>query len=441
MITKTISGHYDTVFSLNHNNRVFTPSNADAERTHWNYNGVLAGQMVPLDLENLLSSSEFWIRYRRLCDIYWEDRTIPKERAYAEFQKQLENVRRCRSAWRLLTDDGLTALITLIFLPLLLPCQIYTEYQLVRAKEEYLSMKETQWIRDAEFKAARISAREAIAAQDRHAGTHYLYVMDSVVREMAQQANDHLAFATANPVEQFASERFATLEEIYDRLYEPSFREFQNKQRPCRRYDGTYLQSIREDRLQVSRNKQQSKNSKSRKTAEAIEIVFGIGDMANTGYNYAFKDAKQAEMLLKDFCDHLMGDPYLCFVTTKELKNPSWTPPFRNGLIVLNLNVHCDEATPGVHLTCIPYSRGCKRGPDVQASLGRAMTGMGYPSTWKDVLDENGERIPKRDKNRNTIYNTDGTVRYQLEPDRQGIIDWIEDQKKWIQKEMQERYQ
>lgn len=340
----------------------------------------------------------------------------------------------------MLTDDGLTAFMTLLFLPLLLPCQIYTEYQLARAKEEYLIMKETQWIRDMEFKAARISVREAIAAQDRHAGTNYLYVMDSVVREMAQQANDHLALATSNPIEQFEPVRFATLEEIYDGLYEPSFREFQNKQRPCRRYDGTYLQSIREGRLQESRNKQQSKNSKSRKTAEAIEIVFGIGDMDNTGYNHAFKDAKQSELLLKEFCDHLMGDPHLCFVTTKELKNPNWTPPFRNGLIVLNLNVHCDEATPGVHLTCIPYSRGCKRGPDVQASLGRAMAGMGYPSTWKDVLDAKGERIPKRDKKGNIIHNTDGTVRYQLEPDGQGIIDWIEEQKKWIQKEMLERY-
>ncbi len=441
MITKTISGHYDTVFSLEHNNRVFVPSNVDVNRIPWNYNCVMAGQLVPLDVETVVSSSEFWQRYKKLCDIYWEDRSALKEQAYAEYKKQLESMRRYRRAWRLLTDDGLTSFITLLLLPLLIPCQIYMDYRLEKAKAEYENMKEVLWIRDMEFKSAKLSAREAIAAQDRHAGTQYLQLMDEIVREIARQANDHLAFATTNPIQKSESVRFATLEEIYDRLYEPSFREFQSKQRPCRRYHGTYLQSIREGRSQESRNKQQSKNSKSRKTAEAIEIVFGIGDMDNTGYNHAFKDAKQAEILLKDFCDHLLENPHLCFVTTKELENPDWTPPFRNGLIVLNLNVHCDEASPGVHLTCIPYSRGCKRGPDVQAALGRAMTGMGYPSTWTDVLDKNGQRIPKESRTGEVVYNEDGSIRYQQRTDKQGIIDWIESQKEWIEKEMVRRYE
>ena len=109
-------------------------------------------------------------------------------------------------------------------------------------------------------------------------------------------------------------------------------------------------------------------------------------------------------------------------------------------MIVLNLTVHCDEATPGVHLTCIPYSRGCKRGPNVQAALGRALTEMGYPSTWKDTLDENGDRIPKRTKSGDLVYNSDGSVRYSQEPDGQGIIDWIEEEKQWIQREMARRY-
>ena len=162
--------------------------------------------------------------------------------------------------------------------------------------------------------------------------------------------------------------------------------------------------------------------------------------MDNTGYEAAFEDAKKSEEMLGDFCDHLMSLPNLCCVTTKELNDSKWKPPFRNGLIVLNLNVHADEATPGVHLTCIPYSGDCNRGPRVQASLGKAMAGMGYPSTWKDVLDENGHRVPMVGKNGETIRNKDGSVRYQQEPDKQGIIDWIEDQKKWIQKEMKRRY-
>lgn len=68
------------------------------------------------------------------------------------------------------------------------------------------------------------------------------------------------------------------------------------------------------------------------------------------------------------------------------------------------------------------------------------MTGMGYPSTWKDVLDENGKKIPKRTRDGNVILNKDGTIRYRQEPDKQGIIDWIEDQKNWIEKEMMHRY-
>lgn len=183
--------------------------------------------------------------------------------------------------------------------------------------------------------------------------------------------------------------------------------------------------------------KKQNRNTKNRKTAEAVEFVIGIGDMDNTGYADAFQDAKKSETLLKDYCDHLVQQRNMCFVTTKELENPNWQPPFKHGLIILNLTVHCDEATPGIHLTCIPYSRDCKRGPAVQVALGRAMAGMGYPSTWRDVLDENGERIPKRTKDGKKIFNQDGTVRYRQEPDKQGVIDWIEEQKKWLQDEME----
>ena len=440
MIAKTISGHYDTVFSLGHNNRTFVPKNVDTARTHWNYNCVSAGQAAPLDLDNPVNLAVFWEQYRDLSRIYWDDRKYAKAQAYEEYRMHLEYMRRYRYASRLLAGDGISAIITLLFLPLLIPCGIYLNHQMEKAREEYDQLKFKQWIRDMEFKATKLSFREAIYEQDQSKGTEYLHLMDSVVREMAQQANDYISFAKNIPAEDPTPVRYATLEEIYGKLYEPSFREFQEKQRPCRRYNGTYLESIREGCLQESKKKQQSKNTKSRKTAEAIEIVFGIGDMDNTGYEHAFSHAKQSEVLLKDFCDHLMANPQLCFVTTKELDDPNWKPPFINGLIVLNLTVHCDEATPGVHLTCIPYSRGCKRGPSVQAALGRAMTGMGYPSTWIDALDENGQRIPKQTKTGEIVYNDDGTIRYHQKPDKQGIIDWIEEQKLWIQWEMAKRY-
>ena len=257
---------------------------------------------------------------------------------------------------------------------------------------------------------------------------------------MAVCANDYTRIKPDTDLTASPEHRFATIDEIYVKLYEPSFREFQARQRPCRRYNGTYLEYIREGHAKGIAKKQQTKNAKNRFPAEALEFVIGIGDMHNTGYEAAFEDAKKSETLLKDFCDHLLTQHNVCFVTTKELHDPDWQPPFRHGLILLNLTMHADEATPGIHLTCIPYSRDCKHGPKVQATMGRAMTGMGYPSTWKDVLDENGERIPKRNKDGEIIHNKDGSIRYQQEPDQQGVIDWIENQKRWIQLEMKKRY-
>ena len=64
------------------------------------------------------------------------------------------------------------------------------------------------------------------------------------------------------------------------------------------------------------------------------------------------------------------------------------------------------------------------------------LSGMGYPSTWRHTLDENGNPVPKKDKEGKIIFNIDGSMRYQQEPDRQGIIDWIEEQKRWIQVEI-----
>lgn len=441
LITKTISGHYDTAFSIEHNNRVFTPGNVDPDRTRWNYNCVAAGQLAPLDLKDPVNLSAFWQEYRVLSELYWEDRKRAKKQAYKEYMEQMERMKRYRRALDALTDDGIFGIISLLFLPLLIPCDIVISYQMTKAKEEYLQMKDELWERDQEFKEMKMSFCEAIYQQDLTGSSDYLKVMDCVVMEMARQAKDYTASARIHTRKLDSPARCATLEEIYDKLYEPAFRTFQDKQRPCRRDNRTYLESIREGRAQESKKKQQSKNTKSRKTAEAIEIVFGIGDMDNTGYAAALEDARRAEVLLKDFCDHLLENPNLCVVTTKELEDLRWIPPFRNGLLVLNLTVHCDEATPGVHLTCIPYSRGCKRGPAVQAALGRAMTGMGYPSTWTNALDKEGNPIPKRTRAGELVYNQDGTIRYRQEPDKQGIIDWIEEQKHWIQMEMEKRYQ
>ena len=440
MKTKTISGHYDTAYSIEHNNRAFVPKNVDADRIHWNYMCVAAGEESWFDFNDPICAYEFWARYRELSDLYWQNRSIANILAWEKYQEHLRYMRMFRRALYYIPDSGIAGFVSLLLLPLMIPCGIILTLEQERAREEFEAAKCEQWLLDLEFKAEKTALRTALYEGDRENGTQYLHMMDSVVREMAVHAQNYASVAQPVAMQPECLPQYATLEQIYDKLYEPSFRDFQSRQRPCRRYNGTYLEQIREGQRQATQRKQQSKNARSRTTAEAIEIVFGIGDMDNTGYVNAFDDAKASEALLKDYCDHLLMQPNMCYVTTKELDDPDWKPPFNHGLIILNLTVHCDEATPGVHLTCIPYSRDCKRGPAVQAALGRAMTGMGYPSTWRDVLNENGQRIPKRDKSGETVYNQDGSIRYQQEPDKQGIIDWIEDQKQWLQQEMLRRY-
>ena len=440
MKLKTISGHYDTSFSLEHNNRIFMPQNVDPTRMNRNYNCITAGQDAYVNLDDPRCLADFWTQYKELTKVYWEERLTAKNLAYERYKESMRRLRHLTYRLWHFPDDEVGLFVCLLCLPLIVLGEVCLEHQRQQLRDEFDSIKEAQWLRDMEFNAAKVSFRESLLAHDRSNGTKHLQQLDTIVKEMAICANDHQAVAQKLSFDAAPMPRFATLEQIYDKLYEPSFRAFQEKQRPCRRYDGTYLQKIREDKSKAAKAKQQTRNAKDRKTAEAIEIVFGIGDMDNTGYLNAPMDAYMSEYLLTDFCDHLMQSENLCFVTTQDLETPGWQPPFMNGLIVLNLVGHFDEATPGVHLTCIPYSRGCKRGPEVQAALGRAMAGMGYPSTWRDVIDGNGERVPKCDKNGNVIYNADGTIRYKQEPDGQGIIDWIEDQKRWIQKTMERRY-
>lgn len=65
---------------------------------------------------------------------------------------------------------------------------------------------------------------------------------------------------------------------------------------------------------------------------------------------------------------------------------------------------------------------------------------MGFPSQWVEVLDEDGKKVTKLDRNGDVIREKDGSIRYQKRPQGQGLIDWIEDQKEWLAAEMLRRY-
>lgn len=440
VIRKTISGHYGMSFSLEHNNRSFIPQNCDPGRIPWNYNLVESGAEVHIDVDEYRFAAECWGRYREISEDYWSDRALARQFAYEQYQRELEHLRRWRKRSHFEAYGLAGAIVLLLFMPVIIAQEVYMDRCFEAAKAEWEQFQWEQFLRDANFNARKRSFRDSLRAYDLENASTWLKRMDSMVTEMAQYAGDCARASKVHSVLPTTPPRFAAIDEIYSKLYEPSFREFQMKQRPCRRYEGTYLEYIREGRHREIVKKTVNRNSRNHKHAEAFEIVFGIGDMMNCGYENAFEDAKKSEALLKDFCDRLMRERNICFITTRELESPDWQPPFRNGLIILNLTVHCDEATPGVHMTCIPYARGCKRGPAVQPSLGRALAGMGYPSTWKLKLDEEGKPIPKRTRNGEIIYEKNGEIRYQKEPDGQGILDFIEAQKQWLQREMMARY-
>ena len=309
MRKKTISGHYDKVFSLSHNNRLFTPKNVDPSRTPWNYNCISAGLPFPADKELLQYLDEYWRTYRILSELYWSERAVSRALQEESFQQYLARMRKYRQMQYDLSSDPIVSFFCLLLTPVFLPCQIYLQYQNHQARQELAALKEEQWLQDMTFNAYKQSFREALKEHDTKTGSKYLQTLDSLVSDMAFAAEDYLHVKPQQDLTPAKEHRFATLEEIYDKLYEPVFREFQNKQRPCRRYNGTYLEQIREQQAKEKVKKQQTKNAKSHSIAEAIEIAFGIGDMDNTGYIAAYQDAKQSEALLKDFCDHLLTLP------------------------------------------------------------------------------------------------------------------------------------
>lgn len=59
---------------------------------------------------------------------------------------------------------------------------------------------------------------------------------------------------------------------------------------------------------------------------------------------------------------------------------------------------------------------------------------------WENELDDQGHPIPKLDRYGKPIIDKDGNIRMKQVPKQQGIIDWIEHQKGWLQEEMFRRY-
>ena len=229
----------------------------------------------------------------------------------------------------------------------------------------------------------------------------------------------------------------ACIEEIYTKVFEPAWQEYQQTQRPARRFNGTYLDYIRQKQLEESKNK--NSNSKSKLPYEAYEIIFQVGNSDDTGHNSNPDDYVKGCALMRKTVDYICNLPNTAVITEKELNDPDWKLPFDNGIIILNNVTNEDENSPHIHLSIISVAsstRGCK----VQNSLSRCFENMGYPTTYTYALDEKGNRIPKQDKEGNIVTNAQGDVVYKKEVDKKGVIDWIDEIKTYIEYEMGASY-
>lgn len=195
MILKTISGHYDTVYSLEHNNRTFTPQNVEATRTIRNYNCIAAGQEAYVNLDDPRCLAEFWEQYRSLSQAYWDERAVSKTLAYGRYRENMRKLRRLSYRICHFPNNEVGLFVFLLCLPLIVLNEIHLEHQRQQLKAELDSITEAQWLWDMSFNATKRSFREALLEHDRSNGTQYLRQLDTVVKEMARCTADHQAMA------------------------------------------------------------------------------------------------------------------------------------------------------------------------------------------------------------------------------------------------------
>ena len=133
-----------------------------------------------------------------------------------------------------------------------------------------------------------------------------------------------------------------SLEKAYDIIFGESFKEYNESIRKDRRFNGSYLQKLRN-----------SKNTHKQK--ESYEWIAQIGDKEDMGYGTGREEL--ARQILIQY-------------TEEFIKRNSQ-------LYVYNAVIHMDEATPHVHIDYIPWAR-FKKGQKIRQSLDKAYEQMGY---------------------------------------------------------------
>lgn len=216
----------------------------------------------------------------------------------------------------------------------------------------------------------------------------------------------------------YTKDEDVTLEQVYDKLFAGSYKEWRDKEIKKgrgKRFPETYYEKIKQDKQKHL----------------TYEIIWQIGDMRDTGFDYMKEDANRAQELLDDFAEYLLGLPEVCVVTKKELDDPNWKPPFEAGMIVHHMTYHGDENSPHIHMTYIPYTIHSKSGAPVQNVFSQMFEDIGYPTTMKQATTESGELVWQTDKDGNRVP--------QMKRNRHGGVDWVEAQKLVLQRMMMEQ--
>lgn len=216
----------------------------------------------------------------------------------------------------------------------------------------------------------------------------------------------------------YTKDEAVTLEQVYDKLFAASYQEWREKEIKKgrgKRFPETYYEKIKQDKQKHL----------------TYEIIWQIGDMQDTGFDYKKEDANRAQELLDDFAEYLLGLPEVCVVTQKELEDPDWKPPFEAGLIVHHMTYHGDENSPHIHMTYIPYTTHSKSGAPIQNVFSQMFEDIGYPTTMKQATTESGELVWQTDKDGNRVP--------QMKRNKHGGVDWVEAQKQVLQRMMMEQ--
>lgn len=216
----------------------------------------------------------------------------------------------------------------------------------------------------------------------------------------------------------YTKDEDVTLEQVYDKLFAKAYQEWRYKEIKKgrgKRFPETYYEKIKQDKQKHL----------------TYEIIWQIGDMRDTGFDYKKEDANRAQELLDDFAEYLLGLPEVCVVTQKELDDPNWKPPFEAGLIVHHMTYHGDENSPHIHMTYIPYTTHSKSGAPIQNVFSQMFEDIGYPTTMKQATTESGELVWQTDKDGNRVP--------QMKRNRHGGVDWVEAQKLVLQRMMMEQ--